>query len=316
VWGAAASDEERYNVADFADGSEARIAALEAWVQSWTSEMQTAYDGWSSQTNLTDSYELCKFYFLLLMLDELEISFPSSGVPVDPIDKSIAELKVFDQIAAVPARMFAAWRLADFDAEGKKAIPALTEATRDPADQVRAWAHAALASITGDVEPHRKSIHEILKKTSAKEIELGFQKSALEALDKTAVQKAISRLTGAAVVNDLEEIKKLVKRVDVNLLDHNDQTAIGYAVGNSHPDAVRLLLEAGANPNQRDRNKDMTLLHSAAYRRRGDVMIAMLLRHGADPNLRDASGRTPLDIANESRRPKNAALLQAAMQAK
>jgi hypothetical protein len=44
TWGAVASDEERYNVADFANQSEARIAILGGWTQSWTSEMDAAYE--------------------------------------------------------------------------------------------------------------------------------------------------------------------------------------------------------------------------------------------------------------------------------
>lgn len=66
-------------------------------------------------------------------------------------------------------------------------------------------------------------------------------------------------------------------------------------------DVVRVLLEAGANPNIKD-NWNYTPLHEAASKGKVDVCIA-LLQHGADPNIRNSENKTPLDLADTSTRP-------------
>lgn len=188
--------------------------------------------------------------------------------------------------------------------EGKPAIAALQTATGDPNDEVRLWAHAALAIITRDPEPHRKAIRAIATKGELSKIDID---PAFEAIDRTSEQRAISRLAGAAIANDLPEIRKLVGRVNVDLPDHNGQQAAFYAVGNGHPEALQILLEAGADPNRRDA-RNHTLLHDAAIRRRGRFIIPLLLKHGADPTLKDSDGRTALEIAAAYKRRQNVSL--------
>jgi len=60
---------------------------------------------------------------------------------------------------------------------------------------------------------------------------------------------------------------------------------------------VELLLRHGADPNVRD-SAGNTALHRAAENGVTDV-VAVLLRYGADPNARNKEGRTPLHVAAE-----------------
>jgi len=65
---------------------------------------------------------------------------------------------------------------------------------------------------------------------------------------------------------------------------------------------IKLLLKHGANPNVRS-SRDMTPLHRAAEMGH-PRLVELLLAAQADPGLRDGSGRTPLDIAAESNGPR------------
>ncbi len=72
-------------------------------------------------------------------------------------------------------------------------------------------------------------------------------------------------------------------------------------------DVVRMLLDAGANPNMRSASGG-TPLHTAAFT--GNVpVIQMLLAAGGDPDIPDARGHTPLDVARERGHSEAAALL-------
>jgi len=65
------------------------------------------------------------------------------------------------------------------------------------------------------------------------------------------------------------------------------------AEGYNHPEVVELLLEHGANPNVRDYD-GYTPLHYAVEGCHVDV-ARVLLDHGADPTIRNNNGMTPLD---------------------
>jgi ankyrin repeat protein len=90
---------------------------------------------------------------------------------------------------------------------------------------------------------------------------------------------------------------------DLNLTDPDGATALVIAIINANYDAAALLLEQGANPNIADKDASMAALYAAVDMSRlavghgrpnprpsGDrdavVLVALLLKHGADPNAR------------------------------
>jgi ankyrin repeat protein len=76
---------------------------------------------------------------------------------------------------------------------------------------------------------------------------------------------------------------------------------------------VRLLLEAGSDPNVRQ-SHGWTALHSAAHN--GDVAsVEALLGAGADPAATNEEGRSVLDLADEGRDEPTIARIRAALQA-
>jgi len=75
-------------------------------------------------------------------------------------------------------------------------------------------------------------------------------------------------------------------------------TALHSAVSRLQSDVARILLEAGANPDVRQ-SAGWTPLHAAAMN--GDlVSVELLLAAGADPGAANDEGRTVADLANES----------------
>jgi len=60
-------------------------------------------------------------------------------------------------------------------------------------------------------------------------------------------------LITASMNNDIAEVKRLLKaRADVNACDEDGDTALMWAVFKGHKDVVKVLYEAGANPERLD----------------------------------------------------------------
>ena len=103
----------------------------------------------------------------------------------------------------------------------------------------------------------------------------------------------------AATVGDAARLRELVSR-DPSLLDAvagDGFHPLGLASFFKRPDAVRALLDLGADVHLASRNGGFTALHSAVADDAGEAMkdiVRMLLDTGADPNARSASGGTPL----------------------
>jgi hypothetical protein len=109
----------------------------------------------------------------------------------------------------------------------------------------------------------------------------------------------IPALMRAVMRNDPEKIAALIKAGV--WLDETDEgeTALHWAVSRQHPEIVTMLLDAGANPNVPD-NDGYTPLHDVAEM--GDcpparTMREALLAASADPSRREKNGRTPLELA-------------------
>jgi uncharacterized protein len=90
-------------------------------------------------------------------------------------------------------------------------------------------------------------------------------------------------------------------------------TAMHSAVSRLHADVVRILLDAGANPNVRQ-SAGWTPLHAAAMN--GDLTsVELLLASGADPTATNEEGRSVIDLADESGDDATADRIRVAVQA-
>ncbi|XP_071454696.1 E3 ubiquitin-protein ligase HECTD1 isoform X6 [Hetaerina americana] len=83
--------------------------------------------------------------------------------------------------------------------------------------------------------------------------------------------------------------------VEVNFMDDVGQTLLNWASAFGTQEMVEFLCDRGADVNKGQRSSS---LHYAACFGRPSI-AKVLLRHGANPDLRDEDGKTPLDKARE-----------------
>lgn len=83
--------------------------------------------------------------------------------------------------------------------------------------------------------------------------------------------------------------------IDVNCMDDVGQTLLNWASAFGTFEMVEYLCEKGADVNKGQRSSS---LHYAACFGRPSI-AKVLLKHGANPDLRDEDGKTPLDKARE-----------------
>jgi ankyrin repeat protein len=109
-----------------------------------------------------------------------------------------------------------------------------------------------------------------------------------------------SPVADAAANHDLAALKKLISaKADVNAVQLDGATALGWAVHWGNAEAVDLLLKAGADVKAANR-LNATPLYLAAESG-NDLLIGKLLAAGADPNQTVLSqGETPLMFAARS----------------
>jgi ankyrin repeat protein len=103
-----------------------------------------------------------------------------------------------------------------------------------------------------------------------------------------------------AVIGDKNElIDLLIKNgADVNAQDNDGFSPLHFAAQDFRTKAAGFLLRAGAQVNLCDKYGNTPLWRAVFNSRGRGEVIRLLLEHGADRLLKNKSGKTPVDLAN------------------
>ena len=104
--------------------------------------------------------------------------------------------------------------------------------------------------------------------------------------------------------------------INVNIQDNAGKTALHYAIDSlrgkgereSVEDFVLKLLENGANPNIADKYGNAPIWTASLLPKKSYRIIEALLTFGADPNMKNSSGKSAIDFASQT---SNEPLLEA-----
>lgn len=97
--------------------------------------------------------------------------------------------------------------------------------------------------------------------------------------------------------DDFEKLTKKYRTFDeLNVVDELGESLLHYAVRKNNYKIIRWLLSRGLNPNAKD-NYQNTPLHIAATCSSIGIVVCLMM-NGADMNLKDINGWTPIDCCD------------------
>ena len=123
-------------------------------------------------------------------------------------------------------------------------------------------------------------------------------------------------LMNMAYVGDLEGIKKFIAEgINVNAAQYQGFTALYFAILRNDPKIISELMQAGANINVQDKNGNTPLMNVVSNF--GNIpfvitgMLTTILQFNPSLNLRNKEGKTVFDIAAEKDYKEVLSILQA-----
>ena len=109
------------------------------------------------------------------------------------------------------------------------------------------------------------------------------------------VQAQQSELMQAARYGDLVRMQLLLGHISVNELNSDNNNALWFACFSNSAEAVRLLLDNGADIDNQNVNGATALIYSASAGK--TEIVELLLAAGADTSLKTLDDFTALDLA-------------------
>ena len=109
-----------------------------------------------------------------------------------------------------------------------------------------------------------------------------------------------------------EAITVLIKAgADVNAKSNDGFTPLLTAAkDNKNPEVITILVEAEADVNAKNKDGKTPLMLAADYNTNPEAIITTLLQHGADPRIKDNTGKMAIDYARNNEKLKNTEALR------
>ncbi|XP_067164804.1 ankyrin repeat domain-containing protein 7-like [Apteryx mantelli] len=110
-------------------------------------------------------------------------------------------------------------------------------------------------------------------------------------------EKELGKLHRAAASGDLAQVRRpwWLPRLGINRRDKAKQTPLHLACANGHSEVVSYLVGNKCKLDPRDNFKRSPLMKAVQCQQ--EECVAILLAHGADPNLANVNGSTALHLA-------------------
>jgi len=139
---------------------------------------------------------------------------------------------------------------------------------------------------------------ELMLKMSAKMG--GLPNQLKEMVMRDAPQQAVVSLHEACKFGNMRAVQEFLgKGVPSDIKDAKGITPICYAIGGSHLEIVKVLMQSKADPHNVDAGGNSGLHYAAGYGRK--ELVEFLLNSGADANKKNLQGQTPLQVASRNK---------------
>ena len=145
----------------------------------------------------------------------------------------------------------------------------------------------------------------------------------LHRVAQTALVFALIGIVGAATAGDVDALYEaagggdvtkvnalLDTGVDVNGRSSDGSYALNNAAVENHVEVMRILLDRGANPNVQNSQGDTPLICATKYAGGKAATVKMLVEAGTDLAIKDDKGNTALDYAKAKDHQDAIALLE------
>lgn len=130
-------------------------------------------------------------------------------------------------------------------------------------------------------------------------LEAGADVKAVNSYGSTTLHLAAT----ASTVDIIDIIVALLDAgADINARNKNDQTPLHYASQASNPEVITLLVDRGANVNMQDSKGNTPLINAVRGENAKPEVVSFLLDKGADVNIKDESGKRAVDYARTNRK--------------
>ncbi len=105
-------------------------------------------------------------------------------------------------------------------------------------------------------------------------------------------------IINAIIEDDFEWFVELIEQKGVNICDINGFTPLMYCIQNERPKMIAFLLEQNLDINKANKIGNTALFYAVFQSKNKTEVIEKLLKKGADMNISNNAGVSPLSLAN------------------